>query len=264
MPKIAFIGAGNMGGAIIDGMLKSSDFSSDDIIICEKRPSDELKSSGIRIADLKTAVESADYVILAVKPNVLGDVLEEIRLCANYEGKTYMSIAAGKTIESIEAILGKASVVRLMPNICLKSGEGMTVISASERCSDADIKTAEKIFGSCGKTLITKEALIDACTAINGSGPAYVFMFAEAMADGAVKHGIDRKSAYLLAAQTILGSAKLMLESGIAPAVLKDMVCSPGGTTIDAVSALEEWGMKNSVIKAIDACAKKASEMGKK
>ncbi len=263
MAKIAFIGAGNMGGAIIDGMIKSERFSASDIIVCEKYPSDSLKGLGVSITELKYAVESADFIILAVKPNVLDAVLGEIKFCENYSAKTYMSIAAGKTTASIEAVLGKASVIRLMPNICLKAGEGMTVICANDSCSDADIAMAEEIFGSCGKTSITSEALIDACTAINGSGPAYVFMFAEAMADGAVKHGIDRKTAYLLAAQTILGSARLMLESGLNPAALKDMVCSPGGTTIDALAALEEWGMRNSVIKAVDACAEKASRMGR-
>ncbi len=263
MAKIAFIGAGNMGGAIIDGMVKSSAFEPSDILVCEKYPSAELKASGIALVGLKEAVEGADYVVLAVKPNVMDGVLGEIAAFTDYDKKTYLSIAAGKTIAGIEAILGTIAVIRLMPNICLKAGEGMTVICANDRCSAEDTAMAERIFGSCGRTSITSEALIDACTAINGSGPAYVFMFAEAMADGAVKHGIDRKSAYLLAAQTILGSAKLMLDSGMNPAVLKDMVCSPGGTTIDALAALEENGMRNSVIKAIDACAEKAAKMGK-
>ena len=159
--------------------------------------------------------------------------------------------------------MGNVKAVRVMPNLCLKAKEGMTVICPNDECSADDIDLANKIFSSCGKTAMVKESLIDACTAINGSGPAYVFMFMEALADSAVKHGIDRETAYLLAGQTVLGSAKLMLESKIHPGQLKDMVCSPGGTTIEAVAVLEEMGLRNAVISAVDACSAKANEMSK-
>ena len=261
MERIGFIGAGNMGGAIIGGILKTDSFKKDNIYVCDKIISDEISSLGINIGSLSETVEKSDCIVLAVKPAGLGDVLKEIKSVNGYDKKLFISIAAGYKIETIESILGDARIIRVMPNICLKAGEGMTVMAPNAYCTCDDENTAAKIFASCGKTCTVKESLIDACTAINGSGPAYVFMFMEALADAAVKHGIDRESAYLLAGQTVLGSAKLMLESGIHPGKLKDMVCSPGGTTIEAVSALEEKGFRDAVISAVDACAKKAEQM---
>ncbi len=261
MINIGFIGAGNMGGAIIDGVIKAKSFAPGNINVCDKVVSDKIRSLGICECDLKSTVEKSDVIVLAVKPATLGAVLEEIKKIKDYALKTYISIAAGYKLETIEKIIKNARIIRVMPNLCLKSGEGMTVICSNENCTQADLAIAEKIFGSCGKTAKVKESLIDSCTAINGSGPAYVFMFMEALADAAVKHGIDRETAYLLSAQTVLGSAKLMLESGIHPGELKDMVCSPGGTTIEAVSALEQKGFRDAVISAVDACAKKAAEI---
>lgn len=261
--KIGFIGAGNMGGAIIDGMIKTGSFAPSDINVCDKVISDTLKSLGINTCDMETTVKNSDAIVLAVKPVILGAILEDIKKVSGFDSKTYISIAAGYKIQSIEKILGKAKIIRVMPNLCLKASEGMTVICTNDICTRLDADIAEKIFGSCGKTARVKESLIDSCTAINGSGPAYVFMFMEAMADAAVKHGIDRETAYLLSAQTVLGSARLMLESGIHPGELKDMVCSPGGTTIEAVSMLEQKGFRDAVISAVDACAKKAEEMSK-
>ena len=261
--NIGFIGAGNMGGAIIDGMIKSGGFAPTDINVCDKVISDTVRSLGINECDLETTVKNSDAIVLAVKPAVLGAVLEDVKKINGYGSKTYISIAAGYKIQSVEQILGNAKIIRVMPNLCLKAGDGMTVICPNDSCTNLDADIAEKIFGSCGKTAKVKESLIDSCTAINGSGPAYVFMFMEAMADAAVKHGIDRETAYLLSAQTVLGSAKLMLDSGIHPGELKDMVCSPGGTTIEAVSVLEQKGFRDAVISAVDACAKKADEMAK-
>jgi len=263
LTKIGFIGAGNMGGAIIGGMVKSKVFEACDINVCDKLISDEIVAMGINQMGIKDTVENSDYIVLAVKPGVLGDVLKEITLAGGYSSKTYISIAAGYKIETMEKTLGKTKIIRVMPNICLKVGEGMTVICANDVCSQKELDMAQNIFGSCGKTAVVKESLIDACTAINGSGPAYVFMFMESLSDAAVKHGIKRETAYLLAAQTVLGSAFLMLESGIHPGKLKDMVCSPGGTTIEAVSELEDKGFRNAVISAVDACVKKADKMSK-
>jgi len=264
MSRIGFIGAGNMGGAIIAGMIKCGEFDKNDIAVCDKAVSCDIKSMGICEFDLKECVEASEYVVLAVKPNILHDVLCEIKETENYENKTYISIAAGFKIENIEKILGNVKVIRVMPNLCLKAGEGMSVLAPNVNCTGEQNTMAEKIFGSCGKVCMVKEELIDSCTAINGSGPAYVFMFMEALADAAVKHGIDRNTAYLLAGQTVLGSAKLMLETGEHPGKLKDMVCSPGGTTIEACAALEENAFRAAVISAVDACAKKAEDMSKK
>ncbi len=259
---IGFIGAGNMGGAIIDGIVRSKKYASECICVCEKNVSEEIAALGVELCDLKETVEKSDYIILAVKPNIIPEILEEIKESCSVSGKVFVSIAAGVKISSVEAVLGKCKIVRVMPNICLKAGEGMTVISPSGEVVDSELCKVEEVFSCCGKTAIVKENLIDACTAISGSGPAYVFMFAEALADAAVKQGIDRKTAYLLANQTLLGSAALCMESGMHPAELKDMVCSPGGTTIEAVEALERGGLRACVMDAVDSCAKKARKLG--
>ncbi len=261
--NIGFIGAGNMGGAIIDGILGAKSFDAGCINVCDKNLNRDFLKLGINETDLAETVENSDVIILAVKPNIIPSVLGDIKKVKGYNQKTYISIAAGFKIQAVADILGKVKIIRVMPNICLKSGEGMTVIAPNDLCTPEDLKLSEKIFGSCGKTAVTKEGLIDSCTAINGSGPAYVFMFMEALADAGVKHGIDRETAYLLSAQTVLGSAKMMMETKLHPGTLKDMVCSPGGTTIEAVSVLEQKGLRDAVISAVDACAKKAENMGK-
>ncbi len=263
MIKLGFIGAGNMGGAIIDGIISSKTLDAKDIRVFDKYPSDTVKSLGVNICSLTEVTEGSDIIILAVKPNIMAEVLSEIKSAADYDKKIYISIAAGYKLQSVTDILGQVKVIRVMPNICLKAKEGMTVITANRLCTNDDLAIAEKIFGSCGKTVVTKEGLIDSCTAINGSGPAYAFVFMEAMADAAVKHGIDRETAYLLSAQTLLGSAKLMLDTHTHPGSLKDMVCSPGGTTIEAISTLEQKGFRDAVISAVDACTKKAEDMSK-
>lgn len=263
MMNLGFIGAGNMGGAIIGGIVAAKSFCPDSIYVCDTNLNGDILNLGINKTCLADTVRKSDFIVLAVKPNILASVLEDIKKTETYSSKTFISIAAGYKIQSISDILGKVKIIRVMPNICLKSKEGMTVISSNDLCQEDDIKIAEKIFGSCGKTALVKESLIDSCTAINGSGPAYVFMFMEALADAAVKHGIDRETAYLLSAQTVLGSAKLMLETHLHPGILKDMVCSPGGTTIEAVSVLEQKGLRDAVISAVDECAKKAEDMSK-
>lgn len=259
---IGFIGAGNMGGAIISAMVRSGKYAPESIMVCEKNICDEIAALGVNFGNLKDTVEKSDYIIFAVKPNVLPEILCEIKETCNISDKVFVSIAAGVRISAIEAELGKCKIVRVMPNICLKAGEGMTVISGGEMVSDGELAIAQEFFACAGKTAIVKENQIDACTAISGSGPAYVFMFAEALADAAVKQGLDRKTAYLLANQTLLGSAALCMESGLHPAELKDMVCSPGGTTIEAVEALECGGFRACVMEAVDACAKKARKLG--
>lgn len=263
MNRIGFIGAGNMGAAILGGIIESKSCFSENIFVCDKIVSDYVRSLKVNICSLKETVESSDCIVLAVKPSGLGSVLEDIKSVKDYDKKLYISIAAGFKIENIEKILGNAKIIRVMPNICLKALEGMTVMASNEICSSDDTDTAEKIFSTCGKTAWVKEELIDGCTAINGSGPAYVFMFMEALADAAVKNGINRETANLLACQTVLGSAKLMMETGVHPGKLKDMVCSPGGTTIEAVAKLEEKGFRDAVISAVDACVEKAVKMSK-
>lgn len=260
---VGFVGAGNMGGAIISGIVERGGFAKDSVYVCDHVISDKIRNLNINVTNLSDLVSKSDYIILCVKPNVLPGVLNEIKEIKCYESKVYVSIAAGIKITAIKQILGDVKVVRTMPNLPLVAGEGMTALCRCEKISDSEFAFVSGIFSSSGKSRETDEALIDACTAINGSGPAYVFMFIEALADAAVNNGLKRSDAYVLAAQTVLGSAKMLLETEKHPGELKDMVCSPGGTTIAAVAALEENGFRHAVMSAVDACAKKAADMGK-
>ncbi|MBQ4630895.1 MAG: pyrroline-5-carboxylate reductase [Clostridia bacterium] len=263
MYKTGFIGAGNMGSTIISGMIESKKFDAKDILVCDKITNDVLKGYGVEYADFKRIVSECNFIVLAVKPANIFEVIDVLKQNGDLSGKVFISIAAGVTLQKLSDSLLTSKIVRVMPNLCLKAKEGMCVLAPAKDVNSDELEYAERIFSCSGKTAVIKEELIDSCTAINGSGPAYVFMFIEAMADAAVKHGIDRKTAYMLSAQTVLGSAALVLETGLHPAVLKDMVCSSGGTTIEAVQALENCGFRASVIEAVNACVEKANKMGK-
>lgn len=260
--SVGFIGVGNMGSAIISGIVKKGIFDSSDIYVCGHSVPDDIKKLNINVTNLTNLLNNSDYIILCIKPKGFKELLNDIKQIQGYGDKVYVSVAAGIKISSIKQILGSVKTVRVMPNLPLKIGEGMTVVSRCELVSDEEYAFAEGIFAAVGKTVRVSENAIDACTAINGSGPAYVFMFIEALADAAVKNGIDRRSAYILASQTVAGSALMQLDTDYHPGVLKDMVCSPGGTTIDAVAELEKHGFRNSVISAVDACTAKAAKMG--
>ena len=261
--KIGFIGAGNMGGALICSAVEKSGFNSDDICVHSLVISDRVKKLNINVTTLQDLIADSDYIILCIKPNGFKSLLENIKTIDGYESKVYVSIAAGITTDTIKDILGDVKIVRTMPNLALTVGAGMTVISKNDYVTDEEFTFVDRLFSGAGKTLAVPEKLIDQCTAISGSGPAYGFMFIEALADAAVKGGISRTDAYLLASQTLMGSALMCLETGLHPGVLKDMVCSPGGTTIEAVASLESNGFRASVIEAVDACSKKAESMGK-
>lgn len=261
--KIGFIGAGNMGFSIISALLSSGKCKKEDIYAYDKSPSTNLILSGVNIAILKNVVENSDYIILCVKPNQIFDVLGDIKKL-DIKNKVFISIAAGVKIKDIIDALNYEKVIRVMPNLCLKVGEGMSVISVSDKITEEEKETALSIFSSCGKAKIIKEELIDASTSVNGSGPAYVFMMIDALSKGLLKHGLDLETAYEISAQTVLGSAKMVLMEDKCPEELKDMVCSPGGTTIEAVCELEKHSFKSSIIDAVDACVKKAQILGKK
>lgn len=263
MSKIGFIGAGNMGGAIVSGLIIRGGVNADDVYVTEPRVTEEITDLGVNICELEETVKNSDYIVLAVKPNVMADVLERISKISQTDEKVFITIAAGVDIAYMKAGLGKKKkIVRVMPNLPMSVGEGMSVICGSDEVAENELAAAVKIFSCVGKTAVSSnEDMIDKCIAVNGSAPAYVFMFIEALADGAVKNGIPRKDAYELAAQTVLGSAKLVLDTGKHPAVLKDMVCSPGGTTIDAVCSLEADGFRNAVLNAVKVCTDKAISM---
>ncbi len=263
---IGFIGAGNMGGAIIGGILKSGIADAGELIITDKSEEclAEYKRQGINAPTdaNRTVAERADILILAVKPNVIFSVIDEIKDAVK-DDALIISIAAGRSIKSIEdAFQRRIKLVRVMPNTPALVGEGMAAISPNEVMKKAEyadeLQKAVDIFASFGKAEVVEERLMDAVTAVSGSSPAYVFMFIEAMADAAVIEGMPRAQAYTFAAQSVLGSAKMVLETKKHPGELKDMVCSPAGTTIEAVKVLEEKGMRAAVMDAMTACAQKS------
>lgn len=267
MKSIGFIGMGNMGSAMLNGMLKV--FETEEIVFSRKNAEKGkafATEKGVEYAsDNKTCAAMAKYLILAVKPQFFPGVLEEIKTEIREE-QIIISIAAGVTIADIKKSLGeKARIVRAMPNTPALLGEGMTGVCFDESVySEGEMQVIRKIFESFGKMQIISENLMNAVICVSGSSPAYVYMFIEALADGAVKYGLPRQAAYEMAAQTVLGAAKMVLETGEHPSVLKDKVCSPGGTTIAGVAALEEYGFRNAVLKACDKCYEKADSMSKK
>lgn len=268
MKKLAFIGAGNMGSAILGGVIKAGIVSPENITVADLyQPSlDRVKGEfGVNVtSDSSLAVKDADIVILAVKPNIINGVMKDIRDSIDGQ-KLIVSIAAATTIESIENIIGDdKKVVRVMPNTPALVGEAMSALSLNKNVTNDEMDFVVELFESFGKAEIVGEYLMDAVVGVSGSSPAYVFMFIEAMADAAVQTGMPRAQAYKFAAQSVYGAAKMVLETGKHPGELKDMVCSPGGTTIAAVETLEEHGLRNAVIKGQIACVDKSIAMAKK
>lgn len=257
MAQFGFIGMGNMGYAMLNGVL--SEFAPGEILFTtpHKLKCEEImKKTGVRYAESNAeCANNAKYIILAVKPQMYDSVLKNIENVVTPE-KVIISIAPGITIDSIKSKLrGNVRVVRAMPNTPALVLEGMTGISyCKDEFSLEEQDTIEKFFRSFGEVVTVPESLMSAVVCASGSSPAYVYMFIEALADSVVKYGISRKDAYKLAAQTVLGSAKMVLQTEEHPGKLKDNVCSPAGTTIQAVAALEEYGFRNSVIKATDKC----------
>ncbi|WP_195989117.1 pyrroline-5-carboxylate reductase [Clostridium sp. D53t1_180928_C8] len=263
--KIGFIGCGNMGKAMLGALVKSNEINKNDIIVSTKS-----KTSAQKISDefsIKTTTvnlevaEVADILFLAVKPYFFKEVIEEIKDSIK-DDTVIISIAAGITIAQIEQWFDKdVKVVRTMPNTPALVGEGMSAICPNEFVDEDEVEYVGGLYNLFGKYEVLEEKDFHAFIALCGSSPAYVFMFIEAMADAGVKLGIPRAKAYKLAEQSILGSAKLALETGKHPGALKDEVCSPGGTTIEAVIELEKNGFRNTVISAVEKCAEKSKNM---
>ena len=263
--KIGFIGLGNMAKAMIGGILRKNIISPEDILgyARTKETRDRVsKEYGITIGESNEQVaQQADILFLAVKPQMFGEVIPQIR--DQVKAQTLIvSIAAGKTIAQIEEAFEKEiSLIRCMPNTPAMVLEGCTGACRNSGVTDEEMETCMKLLLSFGLAYEVPERLMDAVGAVSGSSPAFVFQFIEAMADGGVKAGMPRSQALGFAAQTVLGSAKLLLESGKHPGELKDMVCSPGGTTICGVQALEEAGLRGAVMKAIEACVERSKNM---
>lgn len=249
---IGFIGAGNMASAIIKGMA-SKGISPETIYVYDhnRNKVEELLDLGIRpCSTIYELIKSSKYLFLAVKPNVYDDLLSEIKDCITDEN-VLITMAAGYEISRVKSIVGDRKTVRTMPNTPALIGKGFTALAFDNRINRNEKEEVESMISSFGYVQEMKESLIDAYSAISGSGPAFIFMFIEAVADAAVLLGVPRPDAYKAAEATMLGSSALALETAMHPAELKDMVCSPGGTTIEGVRTLEENGFRSSIIEAI-------------
>jgi len=268
MLKLGFIGAGNMGSAILRGVIAANYLSADDMAICDlsarklEELSDEFPGLTCTESDVELA-EMCDMIVLAVKPFFMSEVIDHIRDELN--GKAVISIAAGWTVEQLmDKLEGSgATCLRVMPNTPAMVGEGMTALCEDTTFSQEDFEFAKGIFDAVGRTVVVPERLFDGVIAISGSSPAYVFMMIEAMADAGVREGLPRAMAYEMAAQTLLGSALMVLQTGAHPGALKDAVCSPAGTTIEAVEELERKGFRAAIMDAMKACAEKSRDMSK-
>ena len=263
--KMLFIGCGKMGSAMIGGILKKGVFAKEEIIVSNlteegSRRSRE-KLGVVTTMDNCEVVKNARIVILAVKPQFYEEVIREVKAFLTPE-HIVIGIAPGKTLGWLEEKCEQPlKVVRLMPNTPAQVGEGMTGVCINERVTEEDLQEVLTITNSFGRTEVVPERLMDAVGAVSGCSPAYVFMFIEAMADAAVAQGMPRKQAYQFAAQAVLGSAKMVLETGMHPGELKDMVCSPAGTTIEGVRTLEKQGFRSAVFEALQACSDKGKRM---
>ncbi len=256
--KLGFIGCGNMGKAMLSGVLESGKCGKADVLASAKTEAtrEKIKSQfDIKVtADNKEVAEFADVLFLAVKPQYYAEVIDQIKDVIR-DDEIVISIAPGKSLEWFDQAFGKKlKIIRTMPNTPAMVKEGMMGMCPNALVTDEEISLVKDICDGFSETEIITENLMDVVTAVSGSSPAYVFMFIEAMADAAVAGGMPRQQAYKFAAQAVLGSAKMVLETGKHPGELKDMVCSPAGTTIQAVRVLEEKGMRSAVMEAMMKC----------
>jgi pyrroline-5-carboxylate reductase len=266
--RIGFLGGGNMAGALISGLLASKAVRSDQLRVTDPRPGRlaELHDEhGVdSFASNPELVRWASVLVLAVKPQVLPSVLTECGALMG-GGHLVVSLVAGVPIRAIESRVGAGTrVVRAMPNTAALARASATAVASGTTATESDLEIVRALFDAVGKTVVLDEHHLDAVTGLSGSGPGYVMLFIEALADGGVKVGLPRDVALLLAAQTVQGAARLLIESGEHPARLKDMVTSPGGTTIAGVSVLESAGVRGSVIAAVEAATLRAVELGKR
>lgn len=265
--KIALIGAGNMSEALVSGMLRAKVVEPASLLATDVAAArrtlfeDRFK---IHVGhDNEEAVAWADVVILSVEPHILDSVCQDVR-SALRQDHLIISVAAGYPLARLERVLGgDRQLVRAMPNTPSILGEGVTAVSMDPHTTAEGAQLAQSIFGSIGKVVEVEERLLDAVTGLSGSGPAYVYLMIEALADGGVKMGLGRQIAYTLAAQTVLGAARMVLETGDHPAQLKDRVASPGGTTISGVHALEKAGFRASLMTAVEEATRRSQEIGR-
>lgn len=262
--KIAFIGAGNMAQAMIGGMIRNHLVSPEEITATaatQKTIDHVSEEYGVAVTLDNREAAKADMVVLAVKPIYYESVIREIREIITSE-QIIITIAAGKSLEWVANTFGgQKKIIRTMPNTPALVGEGITAVCPNENVSEEELAEVCELLKGFGKAEIVSEGLMDAVVAVSGSSPAYIFLLIEAMADAAVAEGMPRAKAYQFAAQSVLGSAKMVLETGKHPGELKDMVCSPAGTTIEAVKVLEKQGFRSSIMECMHACAEKSRNM---
>lgn len=265
--KICFIGTGNMGEALVSGLISSQSAKPENIVCTDisakKLKMIETKYNVRTTSDNCAAIQSSEIVVFAVKPQILSAVLNQTADALDLS-KIIISIAAGVPLAAIEACLNKElRLVRVMPNIAAFVKESATAIAAGKNASKDDIHLAKAIFDSVGKSVFIEEnVLMDAITGLSGSGPAYIFLMVDAMADAGVKMGLSRENALFLSIQTVLGSAKLLLETNEHPGQLKDRVTSPGGTAIAGIHTLEKGGLRTTLINAVEAATQRSRELG--
>lgn len=264
--RVAFLGGGKMASAIVRSLLRAGRYGPQQIVVSEPTEAgrEALSDLGIELtSDNVQAAKGSSVVVIAVKPWIVSTVLAEVGPHLTPD-QLLLSIAAGVGLAAMEQLLSHGvPLIRVMPNLCLQFGEGASALCAGTHASDAHILVATELFEAGGRCVTVTEAQMDAVTGLSGSGPAYVCLIIEALADGGVKAGLPRDVAQTLAAQTVLGTAKLVLESGEHPAVWKDRVATPGGTTIAGLAALESAAVRSGLIRAVQAATDRSRELGK-
>lgn len=266
--KIGFIGAGKMAQAMIGGILNSNEFSREQLVASAQSQEtvDHVKDRySIQVTtDNRFVAKEANILFLAVKPTIHSSIIEEIKPFIQSD-TIIITIAAGISLQFLEDSFGREiKTIRSMPNTPSLVGEGMSAISVNQYITEEELQEVVQLFSCFGKVEVIEENLMDSIPAISGSSPAYVYMFIEALADGGVKSGLSREQSYKLAAQAVLGAAKMVLETGKHPGELKDDVCTPGGATIEAVAELEKNGFRAAVLAAMQSCTEKTKALSER
>ncbi len=265
--QVGLVGTGNMGEALIKGLLHGH-LCRPEQILCSDVRLEKLRMIREKYGVKGTShnievVKQSDIIILAVKPQIMKPVIDEIAKYLDFS-KLIISIAAGVPLEAIESCAKKElKLIRVMSNICVSVREGISAIAAGKHALKEDLMLAKTIFDSVGKSLFIEEYLLDAVTGLSGSGPAYIFLIIDALSDAGVKVGLARDDAIILASQTVLGAAKMLIETGEHPGKLKDMVTSPGGTAIAGLHTLEEGGLRTTLINAVEVATQRSEALGK-
>jgi pyrroline-5-carboxylate reductase len=265
--RVGFLGAGNMGEALIKGLVTAGVVPGDRLTVTDVRAErlTQLREQyGVRAgADNRALARDSDVIVLCVKPQVMDQVLKEIAAEVS-RAKLLISVAAGVATSRMRTALGTESrLIRVMPNTPALVLEGVTAIARGDGLEPGDLDVASEIFGAVGRVVVLEERAMDAVTGLSGSGPAYVAIVIEALADGGVKVGLDRATAMTLAVQTVVGAARLLQQTGLHPGALKDMVSSPGGTTIAGVAALEAGRLRGTLIEAVERATERSRELGR-